>query len=66
MPEPGMPNKFKSVPIHTRNSTEDPLFRKAEIQKVPSKVFQGTEMREDASLLSKLFFAYIEPLLKIA
>ena len=47
-------------------SLEDLLPKKAEKKKTPSKVFQGTEMREDASLLSKLFFSYAEPLVKIA
>ena len=66
LPEVDMLNKIKSARVHSRNSLEDLLPEKTEKQKVPSKIFQGTEMREDASLLSKLFFAYAEPLVKIA
>ena len=66
LPEPGNLKPFKSTPLSTKSSLDDLLPEKAEYKRQPSKVFQGKCMREDASLLSKIFYTYPEPLVKIA
>ena len=69
LPTPSDINRFKSAPYRKgkRPSIEDlePL-KTSETKKEPSKVFQGRQMREEASLLSKIFFSYPKPLLDAA
>ena len=64
LPDPADLSKFKSVPLQARSSMEDLLPEGK--KKEPTKVFQGKDMRESASFLSKLFFAYPKPLIDAA
>ena len=69
LPTPGGLSRYKSAPYRRgeRASAEDlaPEMPREAAHK-PSQVFQGRQLREEASWLSKIFFSYPKPLLDAA
>ena len=70
LPSPSKLGRFKSAPMTAsmKSTGLDDLLpevaiKKEEEEKPANKVFQGKEMREDASWFSKVFFSYARPLL---
>ena len=64
LPEPSKLGRFKSAPMTKSQELAAFLPKKTEEEeKKASIVFQGKQMREDASWLSKIFFSYSRPLL---
>lgn len=66
LPTPSELRQHKSAPFRkgVRSSLDD--LAPAQPPSKPSQVFQGRQLREEASWLSKIFFSYPKPLLEAA